>query len=273
MKISSLMPGPNSKACSALTFPLVNPVAFKIGPLSVHWYGIAYCLAILCGAQLAKSCMHKMNAKFPISDFASNIGLGIILGGRLGYVLFYDLSFYMANPFDIFAVWKGGMSFHGGAFGAFIATLYSSYSFKMSKQIGLDLLALCATPGLFFGRLANFINGELYGRVSTLPWAMVFPNGGPLPRHPSQLYEAFAEGIGLFIFLWLVLRMWYQPGRLFFCFVIGYAVIRFFLEYTREPDAHIGRLAMELSMGQYLSLAMLFFGVIWAYASTKFSIS
>lgn len=195
----------------------------------------------------------------------SNIILGIIIGGRLGYVLLYDPAYYFSHPTEIIAIWKGGMAFHGGAIGAFAATIVTCKKNKTSIHKGLDLLAICATPGLFFGRIANFINGELYGRPTSIAWGMIFPTGGNIPRHPSQLYEATLEGLGLFILLFLILKYAYKEGRIFSIFVIGYGIIRFFIEFTRAPDAHLGLLALSLSMGQYLSIAMILAGAVWTY--------
>ncbi|MBL6722895.1 MAG: prolipoprotein diacylglyceryl transferase [Candidatus Margulisbacteria bacterium] len=257
----------------AIAFPTISPVALSLGPFNIHWYGISYCMAIGVGYVMANASVKKMSINISVSDLISNVILGVIIGGRLGYVLFYDVSYYMGQPWDIFAVWKGGMSFHGGALGAFIATILTCNRFKVPIKQGVDLLAFCVTPGLFFGRIANFINGELYGRVSLVPWAMVFPGGGTMPRHPSQLYEALLEGLGLLLFLWVILRWFYKPGRLFLCFVMGYAMVRFFVEFTREPDTQLGLLALQLSMGQYLSLIMILFGMVWAYATSRFNIS
>ena len=252
-----------------MSFPTINPIALSIGPIHIHWYGIAYCIGILCGYQLAKQCVKKVQFPINLSDFASTIAIGIIIGGRLGYVLFYEPLYYAEHLIEIFALWKGGMSFHGGALGAFIATILTCKKHGLSSHKGLDILALCATPGLCFGRIANFINGELYGRITSAPWGMVFPNGGPLLRHPSQLYEAFFEGIILFIILAIIFQKYYAQGRIFSVFVIGYGMIRFVLEFTREPDAQLGLLTLQLSMGQYLSIGMIALGVLWTYARNK----
>ena len=260
--------GTNNQSSSKLfniPFPNINPVALSIGPLSIHWYGIAYVSGILLGYKLANQLSKKLNISINMSDLVSNIIIGIIVGGRLGYVLFYDPSFYMSNPSQIIAIWNGGMAFHGGAIGAFAATIITCKKNKTSIHKGLDLLAICATPGLFFGRFANFINGELYGRQTTLPWGMVFPTGGNITRHPSQLYEACFEGIGLFLLLFFILKYAYKEGRIFSIFVIGYGIIRFLIEFTRAPDAHLGLLAFNLSMGQYLSIAMILAGALWTY--------
>ena len=240
-----------------------------MGPLTIHWYGIAYVAGILSGYSLAKHCLKKRSFQINLSDFVSNIVLGIIIGGRLGYVIFYDPIFYLNNPLDIIAVWKGGMSFHGGALGAFFAVIYSCKKNNLSINIGLDILALCATPGLFFGRIANFINGELYGRTTSVPWGMKFPSGGEITRHPSQLYEAGLEGLLLLVLCFFIFQKFYKKGRVFMTFVIGYSISRFFVEFTREPDAHLGLFAFQLSMGQYLCIGMLLLGGLWHYAQHK----
>lgn len=256
---------PNPMKLFNIPYPNFHPVAISIGPITIHWYGIAYVFSILVGYQLAKTFSKSLNIQLNLSDLVSNIILGIIIGGRLGYVLFYDPVYYFSHPTEIIAIWKGGMAFHGGAIGAFAATILTCKKQRVSIHKGLDLLAICATPGLFFGRIANFINGELYGRPTSVAWGMIFPAGGNIPRHPSQLYEATLEGFVLFILLAILLKKNYTEGRIFSTFVIGYGITRFFIEFTRAPDAHLGLLALNLSMGQYLSLAMIFLGIIWTY--------
>ena len=248
---------------SGLTYPIINPVALSIGPVKIHWYGLAYLFGIASGIELAKRLSKKIKFETNISDFTYSIVMGIILGGRLGFVIFYDPIYYLNNPLEIFSIWKGGMSFHGGAFGAFFGAWIFCKKNKLSIRKGLDLLALCATPGLFFGRIANFINGELYGRPTDFFLGIVFPNGGHLMRHPSQLYEAFFEGICLFFILFFISKRFYQSGRLFTVFVFMYAIFRFFIEFTREPDTQLGYLFLDLSMGQYLSCLMVVFGLWW----------
>lgn len=257
----------------AIAFPQIAPVAFSVGPIAIHWYGIAYVAGLLIGQTLAKKIAKKINITIQLNDVLTAIMIGIILGGRLGYVLFYDPTYYWEHPAHILAFWQGGMSFHGGALGAFLGSIYTSRSQKVPINKGLDLLAICATPGLFFGRVANFINGELYGRPTQQLWGIVFPNGGPFSRHPSQLYEALTEGLLLFIILWAIIQYGYKEGRVFFTFVIGYGIIRFLIEFTREPDAHLGVLAGGLSMGQWLSIGMILLGGIWHYARTKHILS
>jgi phosphatidylglycerol:prolipoprotein diacylglycerol transferase len=252
-----------------ITFPAMNPVAFQVGPVAIHWYGLAYMAGFLVGGQLASWMVQKMRLSIDVNAALTAIMLGIIVGGRLGYVLFYDLGHYSTHLMDIIAVWKGGMSFHGGAVGAFLGMIWAMKQQRISIHDGLDVLALAATPGIFFGRIANFVNGELFGRVSAVPWAMVFPDGGSLPRHPSQLYEAVGEGVILGIILLIVLRYAYKPGRLFTTFVCGYAFIRFVLEFTRQPDTQMGFLMASLTMGQWLSIAMMVAGIVWTYGRIK----
>ena len=253
----------------ALAFPNINPVALQIGPFSIHWYGLAYISGILIGLELAKKIIKKIKLNIDLNDLITSIILGIIIGGRLGYVFFYDLTFYLSNPFEIIAIWHGGMSFHGGAIGAFLGTIYACKKQNENSYKGLDLLAICSTPGLFFGRIANFINGELYGRETSHFFGMIFPNGGSVVRHPSQLYEAATEGLLLCIILLIIVFKFYKEGRVFSTFVIGYGIIRFLIEFTRQPDEHIGLLAFELSMGQWLSLSMIILGGLWTYAKSK----
>ena len=261
MKLS--FPQNNNKQLNSFAYPVINPIAFSIGPLDIHWYGLAYIAGIFSGIELGKRASKWINFGADISDFAFTIVMGIIIGGRLGYVVFYDPSYYLSSPQDIIAVWKGGMAFHGGALGAFIAALIHCKKHKLSIKKGMDILALCATPGLFFGRIANFINGELYGRATSSAMGMVFPNGGNIARHPSQLYEACFEGLVLGILLLVITKKYYQPGRVFSVFVFGYAIIRFFIEFTRQPDSQLGYLLFNLSMGQYLCLLMIIFGIWW----------
>ncbi|MHA1568255.1 MAG: prolipoprotein diacylglyceryl transferase [Alphaproteobacteria bacterium] len=250
-----------------LAFPAIDPVAVQFGPLAVRWYALAYVGGLLLGWWY----MRRLAARAPggitadhIGDFVVWATLGIILGGRLGFVLFYRLDYYLANPADLLAVWKGGMSFHGGLLGMAAA------AWLFSRRRGIPLLTLgdltaCAAPiGLFFGRLANFINGELFGRVSDVPWAMVFPAGGPLPRHPSQLYEATLEGALLFVLLLALARgtaALTRPGLCFGVFLTGYGLARILVELFREPDAYLGFILAGISMGQILSVPLVVAGL------------
>ena len=257
----------------ALPFPAIDPVAIDLGFFAVRWYALAYIAGLLLGWRyllwLAKQPPETMPRK-DADDLLVWIALGVILGGRLGYVIFYKPGYYLANPLEILQLWTGGMAFHGGLLGVVIAT------YLFSRQRGLnpfrvgDLLCCAAPIGLFLGRLANFINGELYGRVTDSPLGMVFPYGGPLPRHPSQLYEAALEGLVLFIVLALLVRregVRRRPGMLLGTFLAGYGLARFAVEFFREPDAHLGLLMSGATMGQLLSLPMIALGIVtilWA---------
>jgi phosphatidylglycerol:prolipoprotein diacylglycerol transferase len=255
-----------------IAFPQIDPIALQIGPLAVRWYALAYIAGIVLGWQYAlKLCreMPKLVTPQQMDDFIVWLTLGIILGGRVGYVLFYNPMHFLQNPGEILQLWHGGMSFHGGLGGVLLAM----YLFARKRGIRFfalaDVVAVCVPFGLFFGRLANFVNGELFGRASDVPWAMVFPHGGPLPRHPSQLYEAALEGVVLFAVLWLLMRMGARdkPGIISGAFLVGYGLARFLVEFAREPDAQLGYLSFGLTMGQYLTLPMLAFGaalIVWA---------
>ncbi len=251
-----------------LTFPDISPVAFAIGPLTVRWYALAYVVGILIAQRYISWLDDKKNTP-PILDKKAREDLvlygvlGIILGGRIGYVLFYNLAFYIHNPLQIFHIWQGGMSFHGGFSGILVAFYFFTRRFKLKWLQLMDLLAVATPVGLFFGRLANFVNGELFGRATQVPWGMVFPNGGPLPRHPSQLYEAGLEGLLLGTILWFLATrtptLRYR-GIIGGVFVGGYGLARFTVEFFREPDAQLGTVFLGLSMGQLLCIPMLIFG-------------
>ena len=256
-------------------FPVIDPVAFAVGPLAVRWYGLAYIAGILLGWRYALylAANDGRNARpnaADLDDFVSWAVVGIVLGGRLGYVLFYGGVHYLEYPLDVLKIWEGGMAFHGGVIGMMAAMVL----FARRRQIPFlrlsDIVTTVAPIGLFFGRVANFINGELFGRVTDGPWGMVFPRGGELPRHPSQLYEAVLEGALLFVVLAVLMRLdWVQkrPGFVSGAFLLGYGAFRSVIERVREPDEHIGLLVFDLSMGQMLSLPMALFGLgvmIWA---------
>jgi phosphatidylglycerol---prolipoprotein diacylglyceryl transferase len=264
-----------------LPFPAIDPVIFSIGPLAVHWYGAAYVAGILLGWFYARRIVANdtvwANGTSPmtladIDDFLMWAALGIVAGGRIGYVLFYDFASLAANPLSLFAVWNGGMSFHGGLIGTTVAMIL----FARARQIPIwslfDVVAAVVPIGLFFGRIANFINSELWGRVTDVPWAFVFPTGGPLPRHPSQLYEAALEGVVLLVVLAaLIYRsgMLARPGFIAGAFVAGYGLARIVVEFFREPDSHIGYLAGNwLTMGMILSLPMVALG-LWAMVASR----
>ena len=246
-----------------LTYPHIDPVIFHIGPLAVRWYGLMYLVgfgaAYLLIRHLARLRELPLN-KEGVSDLLFYLVLGVILGGRLGYVLFYNLAEYQADPLAIFAVWKGGMSFHGGLLGVVAATVLFCRRRQLPVLLTGDILVTASTIGLGMGRIGNFINGELWGRATDLPWGMVFPGAGPRPRHPSQLYEALLEGLLLFLVLYLLNRRRMPAGVPFFSFFIGYGLFRFLVEFVREPDVQLGFLWLGATMGQLLSLPMILFG-------------
>jgi phosphatidylglycerol:prolipoprotein diacylglycerol transferase len=263
----------------ALPFPAIDPVLIQVGPFAIRWYALAYIAGIFIAWWYCKRLVANAHLWGPagapmrpidIDDFVVWAAVGIVGGGRVGYVLFYDLSHYLANPADIFAVWHGGMSFHGGFLGMMLAMGLFARARGILVWSLIDVIAPGVPFGLFFGRLANFINGELFGRVTEVPWAMVFPNGGDLSRHPSQLYEAGIEGILLFLVLRLATHRFHKlPTRGFVSgvFCCGYGVARTFAEFFREPDIQIGYLSGGLTMGMLLSIPMIFFGIglmVWA---------
>ncbi len=252
---------------SGLPFPNIDPIAFEIGPLVIRWYALAYIAGILLGWRycmyLARQSDDRPTAA-DIDDFMIWAVIGIVLGGRLGYVLFYKPGYFLQNPMDALKVWEGGMSFHGGLIGVLIVIAIFSYRRGISVLALSDLIAVVAPIGLFFGRIANFVNGELFGRVTDVPWAVVFPHGGDLPRHPSQLYEAILEGLSLFVLLAVVAhRPWIRArvGFLSGLFLVGYGLSRAFVELFREPDAHIGFILGPITMGQVLSAPMVALGL------------
>lgn len=255
----------------AIPYPVIDPVLVEFGPFAIRWYALAYIAGIIGGWRYLRWLIRRpgwQTTAEDLDDLLLWVTLGIVLGGRLGYVLFYRPGYYLANPLEALAVWQGGMSFHGGMLGVILAiVLFAIVRRRSMFELG-DLVS-CAVPiGLLLGRAANFINGELYGRVSDVPWAMVFPNGGPAPRHPSQLYEAALEGLVLFLVLfWFATRPRdpSQEGRLGGIFLVGYGLGRTFAELFREPDAHLGFLLGGFTMGQLLSLPMIAFG-LWLIA-------
>ena len=249
-----------------LVFPAIDPVIIEIGPFALRWYALAYIAGLLAGwryvLRLADRGIGGMTRK-DVDDFLVWATVGIIIGGRLGYALFYNPAYFAAHPQEILAIWRGGMSFHGGLAGVIVAVILFSYRRGLGLMAVGDAIACAGPIGLFFGRLANFVNGELYGRPSDLPWAMAFPAGGPLPRHPSQIYEALLEGLLLFVLLWALSRtsLARRPGFLTGVFLTGYAGARAFAELFRQPDAHIGFLVSGATMGQLLSLPVLLLGL------------
>ena len=250
-----------------LTYPAIDPVLLEIGPFAIRWYALSYIAGILLAWRymiwLARQSPVEIT-KEHVDDFVVWATLGIVLGGRLGYVIFYKPGYYLQNPLEALAVWEGGMSFHGGLLGVIFAVWLFCRRRGYSWIAVGDIVACTAPVGLFLGRIANFINGELYGRVTDLPLGMVFPGGGPFPRHPSQIYEALLEGLVLFfVLLWLVRRpsSFENPGLLSGVFLAGYAIARATAEVFRQPDAYIGFLAVGTTMGQWLSLPLFIVGV------------
>lgn len=254
----------------ALPFPMIDPVLISVGPLSIRWYALAYVGGLIAAWWLtrriaaAKEYWGGVSPTTPedMDDVIVWAALGVVLGGRLGYVLFYNPAFFATHWSEIFVLWRGGMSFHGGFLGTILALLLFARSRGIPMLSMLDVAAIVTPIGLFLGRIANFINSELWGRVTDVPWAFVFPNGGPLPRHPSQLYEGALEGLVLF---GILLVMWKRgalryPGTIGGMFVLGYGFARIVSEFFREPDAHIGYLTGGLTMGMLLSIPMLIVG-------------
>lgn len=250
-----------------LEFPNIDPVALAIGPVAIRWYALAYVGGILLGLLY----LTRLNKRLPLftpkalDDLVFFGVLGILLGGRLGYIFFYQFAYYAAHPMEIFYLWQGGMAFHGGLLGVVGAFYIFARKHQLSFLAVMDRIALVAPIGLCLGRIANFINGELYGRVSNVPWAMIFPHDpAQLPRHPSQLYQAAGEGLLLFVLLFLLARftpLLAYAGRACGVFLVGYGVARFVAEFFREPDAHLGFLAFGATMGQLLCVPMILLGV------------
>lgn len=247
-----------------IPYPNISPVFFELGPLQFRWYGLMYLIGLVSAYWLIKTRVASTTLPLPkeqVYDMIVYAALGVFIGGRLGYVLFYNLSYYLANPLKSVAVWEGGMSFHGGLLGTIVALLWFSKRKGVPVYQVADLAAAAAPIGLGFGRIGNFINGELYGRGTDVAWCMVFPSGGPTCRHPSQLYEAGLEGILLFTVLWLLYRKPHPPGTIFWSFIAGYGVCRLVVEFFREPDAHLGYIFGPFSMGQVLSAPMVLVGL------------
>ena len=260
----------------AMPFPMIDPVLIEIGPFAIRWYALSY----IAGLVLAWRYCRWLSKQPPkhlkpeaYDDFLLWATIGVVLGGRLGYVLFYQPGFFLENPGKILAIWQGGMSFHGGLIGVLIAIGLFAHRRGVHYFSVADIIGAATPIGLFLGRIANFINAELYGRPSDVPWAMVFPNGGPEPRHPSQLYEAALEGLLLFIVLYLLVRRgWLErTGAISGVFLIGYGLGRGFVELFREPDAHLGFILGPLTMGQLLSLPVILAGLgilLWSRRRT-----
>ncbi|MEK9804187.1 MAG: prolipoprotein diacylglyceryl transferase [Curvibacter sp.] len=265
-----------------LIHPVIDPVALRLGPLAIHWYGITYLVAFGLFYWLAlQRLRHEPYAsaqgdaawsRRDVEDVLFYGVIGVVIGGRLGYCLFYKPAYYLSHPLEIFAVWQGGMSFHGGMLGVIVAMFWFARARRKHWLAVADFVAPCVPTGLAAGRIGNFINGELWGRAAdpSLPWAMVFRGGGDAPRHPSQLYQFLFEGLLLFALLWLYARRPRRTGQVGAAFLAGYGLLRFIAEYFREPDDFLGLLALNLSMGQWLCLPMIAAGLgLWVWAGRQ----
>lgn len=258
-----------------MPYPHIRPEIFSIGPLQVRWYGLMYVLAFLAGYFLIKHQEKRRPMGLSpslVQDLMIFLVVGLVIGARLGYILFYQymhLTDYIRQPLEIIAVWRGGMSFHGGLIGTVIAGWWFSKRTKLPFLALADRVIIAAPIGLGLGRIGNFINGELFGRPSDLPWAMVFPAGGPVARHPSQLYEALFEGLVLFLILLWLSRRRIPDGFLLGTFLLGYGLLRFFLEFFREPDRQIGFVFHTLTMGQSLCLVMAAVGMLLLWNGSR----
>ncbi|MCL5062507.1 MAG: prolipoprotein diacylglyceryl transferase [Nitrospirae bacterium] len=265
-----------------IPYPNINPEIVRIGPFAVRWYGMMYLIGFASSYFLVRYQIKKLRVKsselgvknqqtrqtlnsklltLDVDALYSYLILGLLLGARLGYVIFYNLPYYIRHPLEVFAVWQGGMSFHGGLIGSVIAGILFCKKLKIDVWQIADIVIVTAPIGLGLGRLGNFINGELYGRVADVPWAMIFPTGGPLPRHPSQLYEFFLEGVVLFSVLWILKNKGFRTGILSSLFIVFYGAFRFFVEFFREPDPQLGFILGLFTMGQALSALMVIFGL------------
>ncbi|MBI1810695.1 MAG: prolipoprotein diacylglyceryl transferase [Nitrospirae bacterium] len=258
-----------------IPYPKIDSEIIRIGPFAVRWYGMMYLIGFASSYLLVRFQIKKFGVKsselkndkhsklktLDVDSLYFYLILGLLTGARLGYIVFYNLAYYAKHPLEIFAVWQGGMSFHGGLIGSILAGLLFCRKFKLDFWQIADIVIVTAPIGLGLGRIGNFINGELYGRITDVPWAMVFLSGGPFPRHPSQLYEFFLEGVVLFPILWLLKDRGFRPGVLSAIFIMLYGIFRFIAEFFREPDAQIGYISGFITMGQILSAAMVFLGL------------
>jgi phosphatidylglycerol---prolipoprotein diacylglyceryl transferase len=261
-----------AQSATMLIHPQIDPVALQLGPLAIHWYGLTYLAAfglfmLLANARLRHEPFASIRqpqawTRRDAEDILFLGVMGVVLGGRIGYCLFYKPAYYLAHPLEIFAVWQGGMSFHGGLLGVMLAMVWYARSRHRPFLQVMDFVAPCVPTGLAAGRLGNFINGELWGRVAdpSLPWGMVFRGAGELPRHPSQIYQFLLEGLLLFVLLWFYARKPRAQGQVGAAFVFGYGVFRFIAEFFREPDAYLGLLSLGMSMGQWLCVPMILGG-------------
>ena len=269
----------NQMPLLVIPYPDFDPVLVQLGPFAIRWYALAYILGILIGWAYARLLVRSekiWGGKAPLTladldDFILWVTIGIILGGRIGYVLFYNLPHFIAHPVEIVQLWNGGMSFHGGFIGCVLAVLLFGYKRGISVLSLGDITCAVGPIGLFLGRIANFINGELWGRVTDVPWAMIFPNAGALPRHPSQLYEAALEGLLLLALLAMLIRggALRRPGLIIGCFAVGYSIARAFCEFFREPDEQLGFLWGGATMGQLLSVPLFLAGVAFIVYTLK----
>jgi phosphatidylglycerol---prolipoprotein diacylglyceryl transferase len=261
-----------------LIHPQIDPIALQLGPLAIHWYGLTYLAAfglfmLLGNARLRHQPFASVVAPLPwtrrdVEDILFLGVMGVVLGGRIGYCLFYKPGYYLEHPLEVFYVWQGGMSFHGGMLGVIGAMVWYARSRQRAFFEVMDFVAPCVPTGLAAGRVGNFINGELWGRLSdpSLPWGMVFRGAGDLPRHPSQIYQFLMEGMLLFVLLWLYARKPRARGQVASAFLFGYGVFRFIAEFFREPDAYLGLLSLGMSMGQWLCVPMILGGAaMWVW--------
>ena len=256
----------------AIAYPALDPIALRLGPLSIRWYGLAYVVGFLGAWLVIRNLNQRWQVGLTLDDQLTIIlgsVIGVLVGGRLGYVLFYNLAYYAAHPLAVLAVWDGGMSFHGGLAGIIVAGLVLARMLRVPFWTLADLAAVGTPIGLLLGRLANFVNAELWGRVTTVPWGVVFPGAGPLPRHPSQIYEALLEGVVLLVILWALSRKARPQGFLFGVLLTGYGVARILVEFFREPDVQIGFLFGGVTMGQLLTVPVLAAGVWLLWWSTR----
>ena len=257
-----------------MIYPTIDPVALSLGPIQIHWYGLMYLLGFSGAWWLGRLRADRFGwTAVEVEDLLFYGAIGVIVGGRLGYSLFYDLPALIDNPLNLFKVWQGGMSFHGGLLGVVVAFGFFARATGKSYFSISDFIVPMVPVGLFFGRIGNFINGELWGKVSDVPWAMIFPNAGPLTRHPSQLYEAMLEGVLLFLILWIYSAKPKPPGAVSGLFLLGYGFFRFVVEFVRVPDQQYGYLLLDwITMGQILSLPMIMIGLfitVRAFQSVK----
>ncbi len=261
-----------------LVHPAVDPVALQLGPVAIHWYGLTYLAAFVLFVVLGRLRLkHEPFASLrepawtarDVEDILFLGVLGVVAGGRIGYCVFYQPGYYLQHPLEVFAVWQGGMSFHGGLIGVLLAMVWFARSRGRPWLQVMDFVAPCVPTGLAAGRAGNFLNGELWGRVAdpSLPWGMVFRGAGDLPRHPSQVYQFLLEGLLLFVLLWLYARKPRATGQVSAMFLLGYGVFRFIAEFFREPDAHLGLLSLGMSMGQWLCIPMILGGIGLAWHS------